>query len=158
MTGSDLDVAQVSASVEHGRDLGGLAERVGGCALAIEEIPAASARWRRRRVAACRSCTVGQVFGGSARGLWSLRHGRWPGRLRAGQRGPGRSLVPLHAHRLTGGRVPRRGRRCRAGGFEDPQAQQAKHGCKREIARVRRLPGGGERGLELRVQCESERR
>jgi hypothetical protein len=45
----------------------------------------------------------------------------------------------------------------RAGGFEDPQAQQAEHGYEREIARVRRLPGGCEQGLELQVG-EPERR
>jgi hypothetical protein len=39
----------------------------------------------------------------------------------------------------------------RAGGFEDPQAQQAEHDHQREVVRVRRLPGGGEQGLELQV-------
>jgi hypothetical protein len=37
----------------------------------------------------------------------------------------------------------------RAGGFEDPQAEQAEHGHQCEIARVRRLAGGVEQGLEL---------
>ena len=40
----------------------------------------------------------------------------------------------------------------RAGGFKDPQAQQAEHGHQREVARVGRLPGGGEQGLELQVR------
>jgi hypothetical protein len=40
----------------------------------------------------------------------------------------------------------------RAGGFEDPQAEQAKHGHQREVVWVRRLPGGGEQGLELQVR------
>ena len=44
----------------------------------------------------------------------------------------------------------------RAGGLEDPQAQQAEHGHQREVARVRGLPGGGEQGLELLVR-EPER-
>ena len=39
----------------------------------------------------------------------------------------------------------------RGGGLEDPQAQQPEHGYRREIARVRRFPGGGEQGLELQV-------
>jgi hypothetical protein len=39
----------------------------------------------------------------------------------------------------------------RGGGFEDPQAQQAEHGHQREVARVRRFPGGGQQGLELQV-------
>ena len=39
----------------------------------------------------------------------------------------------------------------RAGSFEDPQAQQAEHGDQREVAPVRRVPGGGEQGLELQV-------
>jgi hypothetical protein len=39
----------------------------------------------------------------------------------------------------------------RAGGLEDPQAEQAEHGHQREVARVIRLPGCGEQGLELQV-------
>ena len=39
----------------------------------------------------------------------------------------------------------------RAGGFEDPQAQQAEHGYQREVAWAGRFPGGGEQGLELQV-------
>ena len=39
----------------------------------------------------------------------------------------------------------------RAGGFEDPQAEQAEHGHQREVARVRGLPACGEQGLELQV-------
>ena len=38
-----------------------------------------------------------------------------------------------------------------AGGFEDPQPQQAEHGHEREVARMRGLAGGGEQGLELQV-------
>jgi hypothetical protein len=38
-----------------------------------------------------------------------------------------------------------------AGGFEDPQTEQAEHGHQREVARVRRLAGGGEQRLELQV-------
>ena len=38
-----------------------------------------------------------------------------------------------------------------AGGFEDPQAQQAEHGHQREVARVGGLPGRGEQGFELQV-------
>jgi len=40
----------------------------------------------------------------------------------------------------------------RAGGFEDPQAGEAGHGHQREVARVRRVAGGGEQGLELQVR------
>jgi hypothetical protein len=39
----------------------------------------------------------------------------------------------------------------RAGGFEDPQAQQAEHGHQREVAWAIRLPRRGEQGLELQV-------
>ena len=39
----------------------------------------------------------------------------------------------------------------RAGGFEDPQAEQAEHGHQREVARIRGLPGGGQQRLELQV-------
>ena len=45
-----------------------------------------------------------------------------------------------------------------AGGLEDPQAQQAEHGHQGEIARVRRLAGGGEKGLELQVRESQGRR
>ena len=38
-----------------------------------------------------------------------------------------------------------------ASGFEDPQAEQSEHGHQREVARFRRLPGGGEQRLELQV-------
>ena len=43
----------------------------------------------------------------------------------------------------------------RAGGLEDPQAEQ---GHQREIARVRRVPGRGEQGLELQVRESQGRR
>jgi hypothetical protein len=39
----------------------------------------------------------------------------------------------------------------RTGGLEDPQAEQPGHGHQREAARVRRLAGGGQQGLELQV-------
>jgi hypothetical protein len=40
----------------------------------------------------------------------------------------------------------------RAGGFEDPQAQQAEHGHQGEVVPVGGLAGGGEQGLELQVR------
>jgi hypothetical protein len=45
----------------------------------------------------------------------------------------------------------------RAGGFEDPQAQQSEHGHEGEVVPVGGLAGCGEQGLELRVR-EAERR
>jgi hypothetical protein len=39
----------------------------------------------------------------------------------------------------------------RSAGFEDPQARQAEDGHEREVARMRRLAGGGEQSLELQV-------
>ena len=39
----------------------------------------------------------------------------------------------------------------RAGGLEDPQAEEPKHGHEREIARIRRPAGCGEQGFELQV-------
>ena len=39
----------------------------------------------------------------------------------------------------------------RAGGLEDPQAQESEHGHQREVVWVRRLPGGGQQGFELKV-------
>jgi hypothetical protein len=38
-----------------------------------------------------------------------------------------------------------------AGGFEDPQVEQAEHGHQREVVGVRGFPSGGEQGLELQV-------
>ena len=38
-----------------------------------------------------------------------------------------------------------------ASGFVDPQAEQPEHGHQRKVVRVRRLPGGGQQGLELQV-------
>src|SRR5437764_522551 len=45
----------------------------------------------------------------------------------------------------------------RAGGFEDPQAEQPEHSHEGEVARVRGLPSRGEQGLELQVG-ETQRR
>ena len=45
----------------------------------------------------------------------------------------------------------------RAGGFEDPQAQQAEHRDQREVVRIGRVPGSCEQGLELEMG-EPERR
>ena len=39
----------------------------------------------------------------------------------------------------------------RAGGFEDPQAEQAEHGHEREVAGMGGLAGSGEQGLELQA-------
>jgi hypothetical protein len=39
----------------------------------------------------------------------------------------------------------------RAGGFEDPQAQQAEHGHQREVAGAGGYPGCGEQRFELQV-------
>jgi hypothetical protein len=38
-----------------------------------------------------------------------------------------------------------------AGGFKDPQAQQAQHGHQREVAPVRGLAGSREQRLELQM-------
>jgi hypothetical protein len=46
----------------------------------------------------------------------------------------------------------------RASRFEDPQAEQPEHGHQREIVPLRRLPGGGEQGLELQVRESQGRR
>jgi hypothetical protein len=46
----------------------------------------------------------------------------------------------------------------RAGGFEDPQAQQAEHGHEGEVVAVGGLAGGGEQGLELQVREPGRRR
>ena len=44
-----------------------------------------------------------------------------------------------------------------AGGLEDPQAQQPQHRDQREVAAVRRGPGGGEQRLELQMSQSQSR-
>ena len=46
----------------------------------------------------------------------------------------------------------------RAGGLEDPQAQQPEHGHKGEVVPVGGLAGCGEQGLELQVREPEGRR
>ena len=46
----------------------------------------------------------------------------------------------------------------RAGGFEDPQAQQPEHGHQREVVPVGGVAGGGEQRLELQVREPEGRR
>jgi hypothetical protein len=46
----------------------------------------------------------------------------------------------------------------RAGGLEDPQAQQAQHGHQREVVPVGGLAGGGEQRFELHVRETEGRR
>jgi len=46
----------------------------------------------------------------------------------------------------------------RAGGLEDPQAEQAEHGDQGEVIPIRRLTGRGEEALELQVREPQRRR
>jgi hypothetical protein len=46
----------------------------------------------------------------------------------------------------------------RAGGFEDPQAEQPEHGHESEVARIRGLAGCGEKGFELQMSEPEGRR
>ena len=46
----------------------------------------------------------------------------------------------------------------RAGGLEDPQAQQPEHGDQGEVVPVGGLAGGSEQGLELQVREPEGRR
>ena len=45
----------------------------------------------------------------------------------------------------------------RAAGFEDPQAEQAQEAHQREVARMGRLTGGDQHGLELQVRQPQRR-
>jgi len=114
-----------------------------------DRTPAVSASRRSRRVAACRSILVPRVFS---------RIG--PAVRVATADGPGHRWWQRHQHHLGAladdsqdavavflaqvGDV-------RAGGFEDPQPEQAQHRHQREIVGVRRVPGGGQHRLELQV-------
>jgi hypothetical protein len=145
VTGGDLDIPEVDAGVEHGRDRG-VAEHMGvrpgdpDAGAPGELVQAAGGRVPVHPGAAA----VEQdrpAHAGS---------GRWPGRPLAAT-GSGRSWCPCRTHGGPGGRAPRRVGDVRAGGLEDPQAQQTEHGHQREIVRVRRFSCCGEQRLELQV-------
>ena len=96
VAGGDLHVAQVNGSVETGCDVW---RSMCGCALAIW-MPAASARWRRRRVAACRSIRVPRLLSRTGPCMrdpvaWSMA------RPAAGGSGTRTTLVPLPHTRRT---------------------------------------------------------
>ena len=128
-----------------------------GCALAVW-MPAAWARCRRRRVAACRSIRAPRVFSRIgpqvrkpiARSMarptrWWQRDQHHLGALAAYSQHPVAVLL------AEVGDV-------RAGGFEDPQAEQPEHSHQREAEQVRRFPRGGEQRLELQLSKPQRRR
>jgi hypothetical protein len=145
VTGGDLDIPEVDAGVEHGRDRG-VAEHM-GCALAIR-MPALPASWCRRPVAACRSIRAPRLLSRIGPRMrdpvdgpadrWRQRDQDDLGALAAHTEDPVAVLL------AEVGDV-------RAGGLEDPQAQQTEHGHQREIVRVRRFSCCGEQRLELQV-------
>jgi hypothetical protein len=114
-------------------------------------MPAAWASWCRRRVAACRSIRPPRVF--SRIGPRTLEPAAQSmARPTAGGSGTRTILAPLpHTRQHPVAVFLAEVGDIRAGGFEDPQAEQSEHGYQREVARVRGFPGGGEQGLELQV-------
>jgi hypothetical protein len=146
--GGDLDIAQVHSGVQHGRDEG-VAEHVGvgpgdpdpcsggeapqaaGGSMAVH--PGAAAVEQDRPAGA-----------GASRLVDGACH-RWRQRdqddLGAFPADPQHLVAVFFAEFGDVG----------AGGFEDPQAEQPEHGHQREVARIRRLAGCGEQGLELQV-------
>jgi len=148
VTGGDLHVAQVSASIKHGRDVcmaehmrmrpgdldaGGFGQPVQAPGGGVPVHPGAAAVEQDRPAD---PGGYGPVDGPDDRGR--QRDQEDLGALAA------HAQDPVAVVLAEVGDV-------RGGGFEDPQAQQAEHAHQREIARVRRLPGGGEQGLELQV-------
>jgi hypothetical protein len=107
VTGSDLDVAQVHPSIEHGRD-----ERYGGAYVdepMVVGMPAVSASRRRRRVAAWRSIRAPRLLsriGPRVRASVA----RSMARPTAGGSGTRTTLVPLPHTRSTRCRALRRDR------------------------------------------------
>ena len=154
MTGRDLDVPEVDPCVEHGRDKsvaehmrvcpgyldvgspGELVQAPGGC---VPVHPGIAAIEQDRSARAGSGCPVdGPTDGGRQRDQDNL------GALTAYAQHPVTMLFAEIAD-------------VRSSGLEYPQAEQPEHGHQREVARVRRLPGGGEHGLELQVS-KPERR
>src|SRR5271166_5047527 len=97
VAGHDLDVTQVHASVQHGRDEGW--RSMCGCGLVIRT-PAISARRRKRRVAAWRSIRVPRLLSRIGP-LVRVPVDRSMARSRAGGSGIRRTLVPLPHTRST---------------------------------------------------------
>ena len=148
VAGGDLDIAQVNASVEHGRDksvaqhvrvgpgdldAGGLGEVPQAAGGRVPVHPGAVAVKQDRPPNPGAYCPVD---GPADR--WRQRDQDELGALAA------HPQDPVAVFFAEVGDV-------RGGGLEDPQAQQPEHGHQREVVRVRRLPGRGEQGLELQV-------
>ena len=152
--GGDLDIAQVNPGIQHGCH--------GRCGRVIRT-PACQARWRRRRVATCRSIRVSRLLsriGPLARPAMA----RSMARPAAGQRHQD-DLGALAAHARDAvavflARVGDAGAR----GFEGPQAQWPEHGHQREVVFIRRGTEGpaagprwgGERGRAAFPGCPPE--
>jgi len=154
VAGGNLDIAQVHAGVEHGRDEG-VAEHV---------------RVRAGDAHASNLSQAPQAAGGGV-----AVHPRAAGvdkdrAASAGTEGPvdcasdswwrrdedGFGAFAAHAQDPVAVFFAEVGD-VGSGGFEDPQAGQAEHGGEREVAGISGLPGCGEQGLELQVG-EPERR
>ena len=144
----DLHVAQVNASIKHGRDIS-VAQHMRMCpgdldASGLGEVlqpaggrgpvhPGAAAVEQDRPAGA----VCGRPVDGPA-DCWRQRDQDHLGALAA---------HPQHPVAVLLAEVGDVG----AGGFEDPLAEQAEHGHQREVGRAGRFPGGGEQGLELQV-------
>ena len=154
VAGGDLDVPEVDAGIEHGRDkrvaehvrmspgdldAGGFGESPQTAGGRVPVHPPAAAVEQDRSARAVRDRTVD---GPADR--WRQRDQDDLGAFAAYAQHP---VAVLFAEV---GDV-------RAGGLEDPQADQPEHGHQREVARLRRFPGGGEQRFELQVG-EAERR
>jgi hypothetical protein len=146
--GGDLHIAQVHASVEHGRDKR-MAEHVRMCPCDLDaggfgEVPqaaggrvpvhpgAAAVEQDRPAHPAAGRPVDGPADGGRKRDQDDL--------------GPfaayAQDSVAMFFAEVAD---------VSTGGFEDPQAEQAEHGHQGEVTRVRWLADGGEQGLELQV-------
>ena len=154
VSGSDLHVAQVSVSVEHGREIG-VAEYMRMCPRDLDA--GGFGEVRRRRVAACRSIRAPRVF--SRIGPRSRRPAaRSMARPTAGGSGTRTTLVPLPHTRST--RWPCSSPRSAMSALW-PRRSAGRAGRAWPPARNRMgspTAGGGEQGLELQVREPQGRR
>ena len=148
VAGGDLDVAQVDASVKYGRDecvaqhvrmcpddldAGRLGEAVQAAGGRVPVHPGAAAVDQDRPARPRADCPVDRPAD-----RWRQRHQDDLGTFAAHAQHPVAVLLAEVGDVGTGR-------------FEDPQAEQAEHGHQSEVARVLRLAGGGEQGLELQM-------
>ncbi len=138
VTRGDLDVSEVDVGIEHGRD--GMTEHMR--VRPGDRMSAALASWCRPPVAACRSIRPPRLLSRTGpRVRDPIARSMAPADCRRQRDQDDLGALAAHAQHPVAALFAEI---CdvRSGGLEDPQAQQAEHGHQREVARVRRFPGG----------------